>query len=90
MPLPKVDDLPFGDEPIIVWGTIVKEKTDDGLVGIKPGLLKQRIAFNARTRATHSLKTIVDGKVMLSVLEIICKADSPTEWLPIELLSFDD
>lgn len=92
MSLPNVDDLPPGDEPIIVWGTIIKDKTADGLVSLSdPKFLHQRVAVNARTRTRAGIKTLLPNeKIVVINREIIFKVDDPDAWLPIELISFDE
>lgn len=49
-PFPDPDtELPPGEEPVIVWGTVIKDKTEDDMFEVDPKYVQARLCFNLRT-----------------------------------------
>lgn len=84
--LPDPDTLGEGPEPIIAWATIVKLKTEDGLIAIDEKFLKERIAVDLKTRKTGILFN--KEKKLHHQREVIYKLNNEG-WIPTELLEFD-
>lgn len=85
--LPEPDTLPDGDEPIIAWATIIREKTDDGLIVVEKDYLGARIAVNLRSIRSGTIYDTISKQYHHR--QIIYKIDPATDWIPTELLEFE-
>lgn len=85
--LPDPETFPEGEEPIICWAIIIKNKTDDGMVEVSEGYKGARIAVNLRSVRFAMLynkeKKLQHGRL------IIYKINEPDEFIPLELLDVE-
>jgi hypothetical protein len=84
--LPDPESLPEGEDPIIAWATLVKEKTEDGMFVVNPGQMGARVAVDLRTTTRGAFFNKQTKQYHMR--EIIFKIDGggliPTELLAIE------
>lgn len=78
-------DLPPGEDPIIAWATIVKEKTDDGMFTVNQGCVGARFAVNLRTLTRGAFFNKLTKQYHMR--EIIWQIDGGL--IPTELVAID-
>lgn len=77
-------ELPVGEESVIAWATIIKDKTEDGMHITDPTKIGGRIAVNLRTTRMGYFLNKKEKKY--HAREIIFLVETPDEWVPTELL----
>lgn len=86
--LPDADsELPPGDEPILIWATIVKSKTDDDMFEVDTQYVNSRVCIDLRTARFGTMYNkkhkMYHGRELINIV-------SPTEtWIPTELLDIE-
>jgi hypothetical protein len=85
--LPDPDELPEGEEPVVCWATIIKEKSEDDMIEVDPQYLHTRIAVNLRSTTYASLYNTEKKKY--HAREIIYKVYEPDHFIPTELLDIE-
>jgi len=85
--LPNPDTLPAGNDPIVAWATVIKQKSEDGLITVAQEYMGSRIAIDLRT---YKYAVVYNKEVKRQHMrEIVYKVGSEDEWLPIEILDID-